>query len=151
MKKVSKIFMYLNIIKLDKYCDSDEEYYSECLFDYEGDDRLENKKVGDRSIIGKYLNKLKLNPYAMLDIIKNSERNLNIKEVFTQKNKSLQIDQNEILNECIIYSDVLKINTCGSAKNKYEAKLIASLKFLEKYHPGEKWVDLEKKYLKKKK
>jgi len=87
----------------------------------------------------------------MVDIIRNSEKNLNIKEIFTQKNKSIRIDQNEILNECRIYSDVLEIYANGSAKAKYEAKLIAALEFLEEYHPGEKWVDLEKKYLKKKK
>lgn len=129
--------------------DPDEEYYSECFFDYESEDKLENKIVGDPSIIGKHLKELKINPYGVVDIIKNNEKNLHIKETYTQSNNSLLVEKNEILNECNIDCDSLNIHAKGWSKNKYEAKLMAALKFLQELHPGMKWVDLEKKYMKK--
>lgn len=131
--------------------DSDEEYYSECFFDYEQDEKLENKIVGDPSIIGKYLKKLKINPYGILSIIKNNEKEFYIKEIFTQSNNSLIVEKSEILNECLIYSEILNIYAKGWGKVKNDAKMMAALKFLQEYYPRMKWVDLEKKYLTNKK
>ncbi len=110
---------------------------------------MENKIVGDPSIIGKHLKELKINPYGIVDILKNNEKNLNIKESYKQSNNSLMVEKNEILNECMIDCHSLNIHVKGWSKNKYDAKLMAALKFLQELHPREKWVDIEKKYLKK--
>jgi len=92
---------------------------------------------------------LKVNPYGIVDIIRNNEKNLNIKEEYRQSNNSCCVEKNEILNECLIYSNILKIYARGWSKNKFEAKLSAALKFLQEMHPKMKWIELEKKYLKK--
>jgi len=92
---------------------------------------------------------LKINPYGIVDIIRNNEKNLNIKESYMQSNNSLIVERNEILNEFLIDCDSLNIHVKGWSNNKYEAKLKAALKFLHELYPKMKWVDLEKKYMKK--